>query len=79
MTLDANRSLSSLTVADLEHLVRQIVLELMQRGLRPPAQVAKMPDALLKTFGTWEDERSTETIIEDVYKHRSSSEDGAIL
>lgn len=67
---DANQSLSSLTVADLELLVRRMMVQSMQQGIQPKDLHVVNPEALLATFGTWDDEQSDEEIVDVIYASR---------
>ena len=67
---DANQSLSSLTVADLELLVRRMMVQFMQQGIQPKDLHVVNSEALLATFGTWDDEQSDEEIIDVIYASR---------
>jgi hypothetical protein len=74
--IEPNRRVSDLTVADLEALITQIVLKaLAQEKDKTPAPV---PEAVLATFGSWQDERSAEEIIEDIYASRTVSREHAL-
>jgi len=69
--IEPNRRIGDLTVADLEALITQIVHKaLAQDNSNAPPLV---PEALLATFGAWQDERSAEEIIEDIYASRTVS------
>jgi hypothetical protein len=79
---DTNQPVSVLTVADLEALltkiVRQVIQEEMmslksqqvqQKEISPQHPLEKF----METFGAWEDERTDEEIIKDIYDSRSFS------
>lgn len=70
-SLDVNQSLSSLTVADLELLVRRMMVQFMQQGIQPKDLHVVNPEALLATFGTWDDEQSDEEIVDVIYASRA--------
>lgn len=70
-SLNGNQSLSSLTVADLELLVRRMMVQFMQQGIQPKALHVVNPEALLATFGTWDDEQSDEEIVDVIYASRA--------
>lgn len=76
---DANQSLSSLTVADLELLVRQMMVQFMQQGIQPKDLHVVNPEALLATFGTWDDDQSAEEIIDVIYASRTHAVNEAEL
>jgi hypothetical protein len=66
--IEPNRRISDLAVADLEALITQIVHQAIAQDKSKTSPL--VPEALLATFGAWQDERSTEEIIEDVYASR---------
>ena len=66
--LESNRRIGDLTVADLEALITQIVHKALAQDKSKASPL--VPEALLATFGAWQDERSTEEIIEDIYASR---------
>lgn len=83
--LDPNQPISVLTVADLEALLTKVVQKVIRQELLnlkyPQVQPEESPienplDNFIETFGAWEDERTTEEIIKDIYESRiiSSSE-----
>ncbi len=73
---EPDRRISDLTVADLEALITQIVRNaLAQEKARPPVLP---PEGLLATFGSWQDERNAEEIIEDIYASRTVATEHAL-
>ncbi len=66
--IEPNRRISDLAVADLEALITQIVHKALEQeeSKEPPL----VPEALLATYGRWQDERSAEEIIEGIYASR---------
>jgi len=79
----SDQPLSILTVADLEALIVKIVQKvvneqtqnLKQQDLQIEiTQATHPPQAFLATFGTWEDTRTAEEIIDDIYSSRTVSE-----
>jgi hypothetical protein len=74
-----NQAISVLTVADLEALltkvvqkvIRQEMISLRHRATKseesPPAHAL---EDFIEKFGAWEDERTTEEIIQDIYESR---------
>ncbi len=68
--------LNVLSLSDLETLIQTIVRRILQNELHPiqstPSQPAQT-EALLATFGTWEDDRPVEAIIDDIYSSRTVS------
>jgi hypothetical protein len=72
-----DRPVSQLTIADLEALiaeiVRRVLREEIQRATELPHNGHSLSEALLATFGTWEDSRPVETIISEIYESRTVS------
>ncbi|AFZ00260.1 hypothetical protein [Calothrix sp. PCC 6303] len=80
----SEQPLSNLTAADLEILITQIVKKVIKQETQQ--QQADLPvtqesyalltrtQELLNTFGSWEDTRSTEEIVDDIYASRTVSE-----
>ena len=66
-SLNGNQSLSSLTITDLELLVSRIMVQFMQQGIQPKDLHVVNPEALLATFGTWNDEQSDKAIVDVIY------------
>ena len=68
--------LNFLSLNDLENLIQTIVRRILRTELQQiqtsPVQT-NQPDALLATFGTWEDERPAEEIVADIYVSRTDS------
>ena len=50
--------------------ISQQVIEIVQRYLASPRQFKCADDAVLELAGSWEDERTAEEIVADVYKDR---------
>lgn len=78
-----DRSLSTLTVRELVAIIEQIVRKLLQSELvqlhshqssiaTPSTEIP--PQLFLDTFGSWQDDRSADEIIDDVYTNRFTSE-----
>jgi hypothetical protein len=66
--------LNVLSLSDLETLIQTIVRRILQSELHPIQSPQSQPTqtaALLATFGTWEDDRPVETIINDIYSSRT--------
>lgn len=64
-----NMTKSTLNTPELETLITQIVHRLLsQWHILPPKPD---PNAFLATFGTWEDDRSANEIIQDIYNSRT--------
>ena len=83
--VDPTQPISVLTVADLEALltkvvqkvIRQELTRLEHRQVKPEESLAAHPlENFIDKLGAWEDERTTEEIIKDIYESRlvSSSE-----
>lgn len=79
---DTNQPASVLTVADLEALltkvVRQVIKEEMVNFSSQQLQSEKTSkehpiEKFMETFGAWEDDRTDEEIIKDIYDSRSFS------
>jgi hypothetical protein len=66
--------LNFLSLSELETLIQSIVRRILRSELQQlqsnPPQSAQT-DTLLATFGTWEDDRPVETIIEEIYSTRT--------
>ncbi|MGB5959549.1 MAG: hypothetical protein WBG73_02725 [Coleofasciculaceae cyanobacterium] len=77
--LDPNQPINILTVTDLEALVTEVVQKVIRQELfnlkHPQVQSEKSPaehplENFIETFGAWEDERTTEEIIKNIYESR---------
>ena len=77
--LEPNQPISVFTVADLEALltkvvqkvIRQELTTLKHRQVQPEEPPATHPlENFIEKFGAWEDERTTEEIIKDIYESR---------
>jgi hypothetical protein len=77
MTIATNQPISALTIAELESLITQIVRRVLREEIRRTSAVPgngdAVPSPLLATFGAWEDERSADEIIAEIYKSRTVS------
>lgn len=80
---ESNQPISALTIADLEAIIVKIVQQVLKQetskqkseGLQvKKVQTNNPPVAFLETFGTWEDTRSAEEIIDDIYASRTLSD-----
>ncbi|MBF2004001.1 MAG: hypothetical protein IGS49_00600 [Chlorogloeopsis fritschii C42_A2020_084] len=69
----SDQPISSLTVADLEALITKIVHKVLKQEAEKSQSVESNnpPQAFLETFGTLEDTRTTEEIIDDIYGSRT--------
>lgn len=69
-----DQPVSLLTLAELETLIINIVRNTIRQEMGEPGQTGKVkypsPD-FLATFGTWEDSRTAEEIIDDIYTSRT--------
>lgn len=79
----SEQPLSLLTVADLEALIVKIVHKVLQQETQKleqedlsiePTQANHPPQAFLETFGSWEDTRTAEEIIDEIYSSRTISD-----
>lgn len=80
--LDPNQPINILTATDLEALVTKIVQKVIRQELfnlkHPQLEPEDSPtehqlDNFIEKFGVWEDERTTEEIIKDIYESRITS------
>jgi hypothetical protein len=66
--------LNFLSLSELETLIQSIVRRILRSELQQlqsnPPQSAQT-DTLLATFGTWEDDRPVEAIIDEIYSTRT--------
>ncbi|WP_341525643.1 hypothetical protein WKK05_24095 [Nostoc sp. UHCC 0302] len=76
----SDQLISSLTVEDLEALIVKIVQKVIKQErqkleqenlLIKPTDSNHPPQAFLETFGTWEDTRTAEEIIDEIYSSRT--------
>ncbi|AKG21645.1 hypothetical protein [Calothrix sp. 336/3] len=80
----SEQPLNNLTPADLEILITQIVKKVIkQETQKQQINITISPDSytlptpsqdLLNTFGSWEDNRNAEEIIDDIYASRTVGE-----
>jgi hypothetical protein len=72
----SEQPLSNLTAADLEILITQIVQKVIKQEIQKqqPIQTDNPLQNFLETFGSWEDTRTTEQIIDDIYINRTVGE-----
>ncbi|HEY9704194.1 MAG TPA: hypothetical protein V6C58_17215 [Allocoleopsis sp.] len=75
--ISSNQSISNLTIADLENLIEMII----KRNLKQEnySQETKDNQTLLETFGKWEDNRTDEEIIAEIYSSRNSNLTNCII
>ncbi|NWF61573.1 MAG: hypothetical protein HXY43_20555 [Fischerella sp.] len=69
----SNQPINALTVTELEALIVKIVQKVLKQETEKleTVQPNNPPQAFLETFGTWEDTRTTEEIIDDIYSNRT--------
>ncbi len=70
-----NQPISTLTVAELEALITEIVRRVLREEIRQaaPDNGRTIPEEFLATFGAWEDDRSSDEIVADIYTSRTTS------
>jgi len=68
----STKNVSNLTLSELEKVIEEIVNRKMREEMnRSPVQ---SNSSLLETFGTWQDDKTDEMIIEEIYTNRSRQE-----
>jgi hypothetical protein len=77
-TLSPDQPIQTLTVSELEDLIQRIVRNVFKEEYRSSSKdragtVKLLEGKLIKTFGTWKDPRSPETIISEIYSSRTVS------
>lgn len=77
-TLSPDQPVQTLTVSELEDLIQRIVRNVIEEEYRSSSKdragiVKLLEGKLIKTFGVWEDPRSPETIITEIYSSRTVS------
>ncbi|MCJ7531436.1 MAG: hypothetical protein MUO64_10455 [Anaerolineales bacterium] len=75
-TLSPDQPIQTLTVSELEELIQRIVRNVFEEEYRSTSKdragiVKLLEGKLIKTFGVWEDPRSPETIITEIYSSRT--------
>ncbi len=77
--LDPTQPINMITVADLEELLTKVVQKVIRQELfnlkHPQLEPEDSPtehqlESFIEKFGAWEDERTTEEIIKDIYESR---------
>ena len=70
-----NQPISTLTVAELETLITEIVRRVLREEIRGaiPNNGETMSEEFLDTFGTWEDDRAADEIVAEIYASRTTS------
>lgn len=72
-----DQPISTLTVADLKALVSSIVRQVLREEMRTSAvslpSGRTLPDVFLTTFGSWQDDRSTDEIVREILESRTVS------
>ena len=66
------KTVSNLTLSDLEKVIEEIVNRKMREEINFP--VTHSQSSLLETFGAWQDNKTDEMIIEEIYTNRSRRE-----
>ena len=72
----SNQPISTLTVAELETLITEIVRRVLREEFRQAAASKNgdmLPEEFLATFGAWEDDRSIDDIVAEIYASRTVS------
>lgn len=86
--LNPNQPINILTVTDLEALITEVVQKVIRQELfnlkHPQVEPEKSPaehplETFIEEFGAWEDERTTEEIIKDIYESRITSSSKSTL
>ena len=76
MLTTPNQPISTLTIADLEaiiaEVVRRVLREEMERAAGLSAHGPALSEALLATFGTWEDPKPATVIASEIYTSRTA-------
>ncbi len=78
---DKNQAAIVVTIADLEALLTKIVRQVIKEEMRSlPIQQVQLQETtehpfekFMEIFGAWEDDRTDEKIIQDIYENRSIS------
>ena len=82
-TLSMDQPVSTLTIADLQALitstVRQVLREEMGASTTPLPSRGTLPDTFLATFGSWQDYRSAEEIVQEIIESRTVSRAEVVL
>ncbi len=70
----SNQPISTLTVAELETLITEIVRRVLREEFRQAVASKNgdmLPEEFLATFGAWEDDRSIDDIVAEIYASRN--------
>ena len=71
---NSTKNLNDLTMTDLENLIETIVERTLKQEKKEQKQLNSTNNqTLLNTFGTWEDEKTEDEIIEEIYSSRNSN------
>lgn len=71
---NSTKTLNNLTMTDLENLIETIVKRTLKQEKKEQKQLNSTKNqTLLNTFGTWEDEKAEDEIIEEIYSSRNSN------
>lgn len=75
--LSPDQPISALTVADLQSLINSTVRQALREEIRtnavPTLPTGTLPESFLATFGAWQDDRSDEEIVRDIFESRTVS------
>jgi hypothetical protein len=66
------KNVTNLTLSELEKVIEAIVNRKIREEMNFPS--AKSESSLLETFGTWQDNKTDQMIIEEIYTNRSRQE-----
>jgi hypothetical protein len=67
----SKQTISDLTLSELEQIIENIAKKTIQREMIVPKQSERQ--LLSETFGAWEDDKTEQEIIEEIYESRNSS------
>lgn len=68
---DSEQTIGNLTRAQLEEIIKEITKKTIEQEMIKTQK--NKSRSLADTFGTWEDERSDEEIIKEIYDSRNSN------
>jgi hypothetical protein len=71
--LNSDESINGISMADLEALIIEMVEKVLKKEDSMIFQSQHPPKAFLDTFGSWEDTRTVEEIVDDIYSSRTIS------
>lgn len=72
---DPDKPISALTVSELESLITEIIRRALYEAFQEysPSNGEALPKAFLDTFGAWDDDRSSDEIVTEIYESRTVS------